>query len=358
VSRPDTIDLRRGLASKKLKGKLAHSGGKQYLDLAAYERYLRRVFEHFGDRVQYFEIWNEPGHKFLPEDFLKIARLTRKVQQDLAPHAKLLGYTSTKSPDRRKRQSGSDRYPGFLDAMLAADHGDSIDVLSYHSAHAFKFLEAGQDYQEDETGYVEILRDTLKKNGVNDHIPIWDSERGIPWSSTRQAVDEVNASALEVARRLPAIHAASLASSVERLFWFNMDSSTSTIAKTDTRYGFFDANLEPMPHLAVYDAMTQLIGAARFTRKIEQANGLKIYFFESAGATTLMAFNWRKRECRFRLVPPALEYSLLDVMGNRILPASGTGTLTGEAVTVDGWPHYLVFPGLRSDQIRIDKPEC
>ena len=102
-SRPDTIDLTRGLASKKLREKLARSGGGKYLDLAAYERYLRRVFEHLGDRVRYFEIWNEPGHKFLPDDYLKIARLTRRVQQGHAPHAKLVGYSSTKRPGRERR---------------------------------------------------------------------------------------------------------------------------------------------------------------------------------------------------------------------------------------------------------------
>ena len=349
-SKPDTIDLTRGLATKKLKKSLKRTGGKQYLDLAAYEQYLRRVFTHLGDKVRYFEIWNEPGHKFLPEDFLKIARLTRKVQQGLAPHVKLVGYTSTKIPGRIGRQSDNNKFPGYLDAMLAADQGESIDVLSYHSAHAFKFLEEGQDGQEDETGYVELLRNALTKNNVNGNMPIWDTERGIPWTSER--VRGLKADSLEVARRLPGIYAASLASGVERLFWFNMASSTSTIAKTAIRYGFFDANLEPMPHLAVYDAITQIIGGSHFVRRLERDDGLKIYFFENQDETIVMAFNWRGEESSFKLEFPGAGYQYFDVMGNRIIASGRSSIEMATEITVEGWPRYLVFPDSRSNQIR------
>ena len=352
-SRPDTIDLTRGLATKKLRDILARSGGEQYLDLAAYDRYLRRVFEHLGDRVRYFEIWNEPGHKFLPEDYLKIARLTRKVQQEHAPHAKLVGYSSTKRPGRAWRQPNAERLPGFLDDVLAEDHAESIDVLSYHSAHAFKFMEEGQKGHGDETGYVDLLRAALAKNRIKRDLPIWDTERGVPWSSYRLGSHESEAEALEVARRLPGIYAASMASHVERLFWFYMEDSTSTIARPAPRSGFFDANLEPMPHLAVYDAMTEVIGNARFVRRFERDDGLYIYFFENEKETILMAFNWRKRESRFNVEFPGPGYKRLDVMGNGVMSADSSTLQSDKVIQVDGWPSYLVFPGTPVEQIHV-----
>ena len=349
----NSVDLARGLSTKKLKKKLEQLDSKKYLDLVAYEGYLTEVVRHIEGQTGYMEIWNEPGHKFLPEDFLKIAQLTRQVQREHAPEAKLAGYTSTKLPGRAGRQSKSSRLPGYLDAMLEADRGESIDVLSYHSAHAFKFMEEGQDGQEDETGYVDLIRNTLSRNSINQTMPIWDTERGIPWSSDRATGSGVNVPPLEVARRLPGIYAASLASGVERLFWFNMDSSTSTIAKTQTRYGFFDANLEPMPHLAVYDAMTELIGESRYVKKIERNDGLKIYFFENQDETILLAFNWRRQKSNFKLVVPEPGYQYFDVMGNIMLTDDRFGSEKDVEITVAGWPGYLVFPGTRATKIRV-----
>jgi len=352
-NRPDTIDLSRGLATKKLREKLARSGGGQYLDLATYERYLRRVFEHLGDKVRYFEIWNEPGHKFLPDDYLKIARLTRRVQQKHAPHAKLVGYSSTKRPGRERREPDGTRLPGFLDEVLSKDRAESIDVLSYHSAHAFKFMEEGQKGQGDETGYVDLLRATLAKNRIKRNLPIWDTERGVPWSSLRSGKHESEVDSLEVARRLPGIHAASLASHVAKLFWFYMESSTSTIAKVAPRYGFFDANLEPMPQVAVYDAMTEVIGGSRFVRRLGRGDGLTIYLFENEKETILMAFNWRKRASRFNVEFLGPGYKRLDVMGNGVMSADSSALQSHKVIQVDGWPNYLVFPGILAAQVRV-----
>jgi hypothetical protein len=356
-NRPDTIDLTKGLATKALRIRLARSGGGKYLDLVAYERYLRSVFEHIGDRVSYFEIWNEPGHKFLPEDYLKIARLTWKVQRELAPSAKLVGYSSTKLPWKADRRPNDDTLPGFLEAMLSMDRGNSIDVLSYHSAHAFKFLEEGQYGHEgsDETGYVDLLRMALARKGVKRNLPIWDTERGVLWASDRAVTHGSETDFLEVARRLPGIYAAGMASGVERLFWFFMDSSTSTIAKLIPRYGFFDANLEPMPQLAVYDAMTSLIGNARFDRRVEQDDGLQIYFFENQKDTILMAFNWRKQESSFKLEFSGAGYQWLDVMGNGVMAEDGAVLHTRKEIKVAGWPSYLLFPGLRAEQVRVQE---
>jgi hypothetical protein len=352
-SRPETIDLTRGLATKKLRDRLARSGGGQYLDLAAYERYLRRVFEHLGDKVRYFEIWNEPGHKFLPDDYLKIARLTRRVQQENAPHAKLAGYSSTKRPGRERQESKGKRLPGFLDEVLSRDRAESIDVLSYHSAHAFKFMEEGQTGRGDETGYVDLLRATLARNRIRRNLPIWDTERGVPWSGHRARRHGSEAASLEVARRLPGIHAASLASHVGRLFWFYMESSTSTIARPAPRYGFFDANLEPMPQVAVYDAMTEVIGGSRYVRRLGRGDGLNIYFFENDKETILMAFNWRRRASSFNVEFPGSGYKWLDVMGNGVMTADSSALQSRKVIQVDGWPSYLVFPGTPVAQVRV-----
>ena len=226
-------------------------------------------------------------------------------------------------------------------------------MLSYHSAHAFKFMEEGQKGQGDETGYVDLLRATLAKNRIKRNLPIWDTERGVPWSGHRARRHGSEADSLEVARRLPGIYAASLASDVERLFWFYMESSTSTIARPAPRSGFFDANLEPMPQVAAYDAMTEMIGGSRFVRRFERGDGLTIYFFENEKETILMAFNWRRLESSFNVEFPAPGYKWLDVMGNGVMSADSSVLQSRKIIQVDGWPNYLVFPGILAAQVRV-----
>ena len=229
-------------------------------------------------------------------------------------------------------------------------------IQTTHSAHAFKYMEDGKKGQGGETGYVDMLRASLAKISISRNLPIWDTERGVSWSSFRARRQGSEADSLDVARRLPGINAASLVSNVDRLFWFCMESSTSTIAVSAPRFGFFDANLEPVPQVAVYDAMTELIGGSRFVRRFEQVDGLYIYFFENEKEANLMAFNWRRRMSRFNVELPGPGYKWLYVMGKGVMSAERSALQTRKVIQVDYWPSYLVFPWTTAAQVRVPLP--
>ncbi len=359
----DSIDLRAGLRSAKLKNKLATTKGGVYFDLDAYESYLTALFRYLAGRVKYLEIWNEPGHKFKPEDFYKVASITRAIQRKLAPEARLLGFSSTKGAGIGMG-SDAQRNPQFLQAMLELGGNKDIDILSYHSEHAFMFMGQFYDRRDEETGYVARMRRLLKQSGNDAVIPVWDTERGIAWKSpATNRVDHIYtlepeldntefSDVLDVARRLPAIHAAAFASGVEKVFWFYMDSSTQTIAKTASRYGFFDAQLEPMPHLAVYDALTETLGAATFELLYERPDGVRGYIFKKESDTVILAFNWKETVSTLSIRDHGAEMDILDVMGNPVaggmsrLPSSDAAT-----IALDGWPRYLVVKDRKPGQI-------
>ena len=98
----NSIDLEEGLRTPKLKKKFTESDGGKYLDLEKYAEYLKKIFMYVDGRVENYEIWNEPGHKFTQDAYYEITRVTRSVQKQVQPGANLLGFSSTKGKGESK----------------------------------------------------------------------------------------------------------------------------------------------------------------------------------------------------------------------------------------------------------------
>lgn len=360
-----TVELRDGLRSKKLKQNFAKSKGGNYLDLGVYESYLKALFNHINGRVQYYEIWNEPGHKFTPETYNRIAQVTRRVQRELQPEAKLLGFTSTKGKGLDVALEESP-LPRFLQKMISIGAASNIDILSFHSHHAFRFLGKKFDFRNEETGYPDLIRKVLDEADLSDAFDIWDTERGISWTSSHPGrADQISGDTkvnalnkthdfLEVSRRLPVIHAAAFASGVKKVFWFYMDSSTSTIIKLHHRYGFFDAELEPMPQIAVYDAMTEILGDAKFERLIDLNSGTRIYLFSRGEKVIALIYNWKQMNDEISYISTQHHVSHLNIMGNPVEQNKQVKNASKVSVAVDGWPKYLLFDKTDANSIKFE----
>jgi len=346
----DVIDLASGLKTKRLKNALARTKEKgRFLSLARYRAYLEAVFLHTGDRVASYEIWNEPGHKFLPGDYVTLARITRDVQQKYAPHARLLGPTSTSVHEHgRGRDPGA--LPGFLSTVMKDGLGKYIDIVSYHSRHAFNFLGKDFDRRNQETGYATRIRKVMKKEGMGG-VPMWDTERGVPWSSYHRERTDIWAGKryrdswvmpydyLEPAKRLPHIFAASRAEGVQRLFWFNLDPSVSTLARSRVRWGMFDADMEPMPQITAYDAFAEIIGDGVFRKRVEKPDGTRCYVFSRGSKTIVLVFNWKERSGSVRINYPGAMFTIRDAMGNVIAEGHDSYHVVSGA-----WSKYVVIP--------------
>lgn len=348
----DTIELESVLHTKRQKKAFERTIEKgRYLSLNKYRLYLQRLFEHLEGRVAFFEIWNEPGHKFSANDYIRIARITRSVQSEFAPHAKLLGPTSSTIQEHGKGRNQK-ALPGFVGNIMNADADKNIDILSYHSRHAFPFMGKNFDRRNQETGYAHRLKQVLIKAGVS-QLPIWDTERGVPWKTyhpqrTDIWQDEKGHDAwvtsfdyLEPARRLPGIFSAAWAGNVERLFWFNVDPGTSTIARARVRWGFFDADMEPMPHIAAYDAYSELVGNAIFYKLVDRPDGTRCYVFSRDGMTILVAFNWQGSTGTINIKAPGSQIDIIDVMGNEVAKSRNQYQLSAGS-----WAHYVVIDSL------------
>ncbi len=357
----NTIDLTVGLKNRARLIKLKRQRRGLYFNLLSYERYLQQVFGHLKDgSAKYFEVWNEPGHKFTPDSFYEIAKLTRKVQKQYYPEAKLIGATSTKG---KGQGQGADknRFPGFIEAILEKGGAENFDILSYHSEHSYKFYGKSVDHNEDETDYVDRLKRLSRKYKMVD-VEVWDTERGMAWDSLyKSRVDKFSDSKAlqgifreqtpyDVAYRLPVIFAASIADDVKRLFWFHLTSSTSTISRSRARFGMFDANMEPMPHLPVYNAMTEIIGNANFDKLIETKGGTRLYVFQRSNNVIALISNRSSRNERLLIDPTGKKYEIFDVMGNANIKAQSTKKITIDA---DFIPQYLVIYNANVNDLKL-----
>lgn len=350
----NSIDLLKGLrtpANRKRFKRTDKYG--QYLSLSKYKIYLESVFTHFKGKIKYYELWNEPGHKFLTEDFIRIARLTRKVQQRIAPDSFLVGYSST-----RRGQLGAGKnpeiLPKFLQEVQIAGGIENIDILSYHSEHAFPFMHEDSDHRDQETKYVPRLK-TILAQGNKVDMPVWDTERGIPWISPHKERLDYKAgtkrwkharrseSVFDSARQLPMVYAAAFSSNVKRLFWFYLESSSGTIQRASRRWGFFDAQREPMPHIPIYDAMTEILQETAFDKLIESKGGGRAYVFHNPDYLVILAYNWQGNTSTLQ-IPSQIQngIKLLDIMGN---PSKLPGSIdTHIEVPIHLWPQYILLP--------------
>ena len=168
------FDLTDGQKSSRL-----HGGN--YFDLSAYAQYLERLMQHSAQRDVSYSLWNEPGNKFAIADFLGIASTTRQVQQQWTPGARLVGYSSSTRQDNGR---GTDpaALPSYINAVAQQGGLSNIDTLSYHSPHVFNFMGKNYDRRDHETGFASRLRQIISAAGAGP-LPIWDTERGIPWFS-------------------------------------------------------------------------------------------------------------------------------------------------------------------------------
>lgn len=352
------IDLRKGLRIKRQREAFSFAAAEGvYLSMAQYRLYLERLFGHLSGRVSLFEIWNEPGHKLRPEDYIRIAELTRNIQKASIPDARLLGPTSSAVQENGRGRAPA-VLPGFVFDVMKAGRMN-IDILSYHSAHVFPFMGDEFDRRNQETGFVQRLRRVLHDVGSGE-LPVWDTERGVPWKSYhadridmwkgRQGPDAWIGAAdyLEPTRRLAGIFSAAWAAGVERLFWFNVDPSTSTIARTDVRWGMFDADMEPMPHIAAFDAYTETVGAGVFQNLIDKPDGTRCYVFRRGQETVLVVFNWKDEAGAIHISSPGTHMEIRDVMGNIV--AEGEGQY---ALAAGMWAQYAVI-GAAPDNITIE----
>jgi len=135
--------------------------------------YVEETVLHFKDRVDVWQIWNEPNFMFWKgsrKDFFELSKLTTLKIREIDPNAYIIGGVFWRTPR------------GFIKDMHKAGAMENIDGLAFHP------------YAVDPQGSMQIydkLLDTLSK--INYDGPVWITEMGYPtrgWYPTKVSLDE------------------------------------------------------------------------------------------------------------------------------------------------------------------------
>lgn len=128
----------------------------------AWQNYVRATVEHFGDRVKYFEIWNEPDvinfcrcpQMTWPEAYMELVKLTAPIIREILPDALIISCTALATNTQL-----------LFDMGL----GDYVDIHSYHSYNAWPELIG--DSQANMMSYIKAKCPNIK---------FWRGEAGYP----------------------------------------------------------------------------------------------------------------------------------------------------------------------------------
>jgi len=137
--------------------------------MAAFLKFVEATVERYKDKIDYWEIWNEPNHRNYwgsepdGKEYGRLLAETAKRIKELDPQSKVIGGS----------MAGID--PQFTDDFLSIGNDKLIDIISYHNYGAVP----------EERVYVAIeLWDVINKH--NPSIELWQGECGYPsHSSTR-----------------------------------------------------------------------------------------------------------------------------------------------------------------------------
>jgi hypothetical protein len=142
---------------------------KDPVAMEAYLKYVGATVERYKDKIDYWEVWNEPNHRnywgSAPDgkEYGRLLVATAKLIKELDPQSKVIG------------GSMAGINPQFADDFLSVGSDKLIDIISYHNYGAVP----------EERVYAAIeLWEVINK--YNPKIELWQGECGYPsHSSTR-----------------------------------------------------------------------------------------------------------------------------------------------------------------------------
>ena len=126
--------------------------------------YVRYVVETLHDRVQYFEIWNEPDiRNFCPksiylDDYINLIKRTAPVIHEIAPEAKVVvgGVSGTAYDDSYN----------YLLGVLRSDAMPLVDVIGWHPMYNFTpDVPRFRNYYYTYPDKIQEIKDTAEASG-------------------------------------------------------------------------------------------------------------------------------------------------------------------------------------------------
>jgi hypothetical protein len=147
-------------------GELAYPRFKTEAEITRYLEYVKFIVHHFKDRIEYYEIWNEPNNPnpdYTPqqigvEDYIKLVERVVPVIRQEYPQGKIVvgGTTSLIDSDSQT----------YLFKILGSDVMPSVDVISWHPMYGSSpEYDIHKQYYYGYPALVQKIKDTATAHG-------------------------------------------------------------------------------------------------------------------------------------------------------------------------------------------------
>ncbi len=237
--------------------------------MEAWRNYVRAMMKRYGNRVEFFEIWNEPdltGFWCFPvEDYIALCREAREIAREINPDIKIAsGGMATLHPTLWKGVAAK-----FHEAVLK----NASDTFDYHSYHEHGYF---PHYQRMVDGHLLPLR---KKYNITQ-----------PWLASETAIHSAKDTDVEQADCLFKKLLFTWARGGCSYTWYGLCNNGFDLDYSEDNFGIFDKFMHPKYVFGVYAALVRYYQTASFRKQIEDKQG---WFFSFATPGNILLANWK-----------------------------------------------------------------
>lgn len=328
-------------------------GSHNEIDPAAFGDYAGYIARHFGDRIDHYEVWNEPDIvRFWkpwpnPEHYGRLLEAASKAVRENDPGAIVLFGGMSNAEEHIIGPRGLWRF--FR--QVRDHHPEVCEWFDAMAIHTYTWLqqsspELGSDDDAllwyDLTGAINHARDVLDRAGCRDK-EIWVTETG--WPHTLIGEDR---QAAYLVRNLVLSMAAAVDRWMVYTFWDGPNSATFT----EHAFGLYARhgdNPRPKPAYHAVRTAHDILGNMRYAgdlgRELGWHNGCRALVFGSDDGSSAVVV-WKETSSRFDKVvlsvplpAPRTGWELIDQFGNAV----GAGVDGSVDVKAGMEAVYLIF---------------
>lgn len=265
-------------------------------DFRKWRNYVGFFFRNYGDRIRFWEVWNEPDLltfcDFSAPDYVQLQKIVREEQRKFAPHVKILtGGFAHAYPENNKN--------GFQEYVLV-NGKEYFDIHAFHGHGGFK---AYRRHVE------EFLLPMRKRVGVD-----------VPWFANETAVSAYGFGERRQAETLFKKFLYSWSAGAIGYNWYNLRNNGFAANDPEHHYGLVTFDFYPKPVYVVYNTLASVFRTMEFRRRVNQGTDLWILEFAGDGDHALAVWNDTPEKAAdepavFRTDAESVE--AVDLMGNR-----------------------------------------
>ncbi|MFD2117988.1 S-layer homology domain-containing protein [Paenibacillus yanchengensis] len=240
-----------------------------------YARYAREVLEHYGEQIEWVEIWNEwnlapfshgPGAADVGVYFELMKAAYEKIKhENVRPDVTVLGAATSDIPFE------------WLEQLFQLGGLQYMDKLSIHP-YVYPRI------PEENIAQIVKLNNLMKQYNNDEALPIWYSEIGWPTHQGNRGVDEQTQAAYLIRNFVVAI-----ASGIEKIFWYDLKNDGTDKTYNEDNFGLIHHETDvlgsytPKPGYVAMATVTRQLSNAEYVERKDTDESLHWHQFDQQG---------------------------------------------------------------------------